>query len=654
MEGESYDGKRSLLLYYFPRGKWRPLSPRVSSVYLPLRYNQSYTLSFYAKSDTDATLTAGIIYPSWHSASASGMSIKLTEDWKRYRFTFKIPLSFPRRISVSFSIVHGRAWIDAVQLEEGKITDYGEEVEVYPFTEKNLIQPGEPIHFLLKNRSPRRREVTLLLKPVEVLGEKYPEKKIRIRLNPGEEKELGVRLSPGIQGLILLSYTLKERDKILKEDLLRVAIGNPPPSIPGEHFFGLVSYLDERTPIYYLEEKIADLRRLGFDLFHFYFSPSQLEKFAQPENKDLDEILSLMEKYEITPLLTFQGQGFIEKVEEGEETIGYFSRKTLEEWERIVEKFMRKFKGRRMVLEIFNEPNGHPRNSLGKSLTGKDYMEILKRTYPIIKKYQPESTVLGGSIVMHFWSDFSREVMRNLNGWADAFSIHPYRFLGAMNPDRGRTFREELDFIREELQKNGSPTDIYCTEEGMGVAPLDVLIPINAILLNVGVPFYSHYVTKEEILQADYMMRMYLTALTKGVKSYTYHLRLVQDFHFTPSVGFKSLHTMAYLLKGAVFRKELSLGEDFKGYLFRKGKELITVIYSLDAEFGDRYSIFLPSSVSFRAVNMTGGEIKIFKEGREKRILLNPSLNYLIFENISEERLISLIETAYRYGGKKK
>ena len=91
---------------------------------------KKYTLSAYLKSDTkDFTVFLGALPNEKKTITKDGAGLapmNITTDWKRYIVSFTA-VSSPVTVWIKLGSRPGTVWMDAVQLEEGELTDYSGE-----------------------------------------------------------------------------------------------------------------------------------------------------------------------------------------------------------------------------------------------------------------------------------------------------------------------------------------------------------------------------------------------------------------------------------------------------------------------------------------------------------------------------------------------
>ena len=200
--------------------------------------------------------------------------------------------------------------------------------------------------------------------------------------------------------------------------------------------------------------------------------------------------------------------------------------------------------------------------------------------------------------------------------WFDAFAFHPYRF-DRLDPEAsclgqcGSTFRSQLLTANQDLARVGAAPRVYLTEEATGVT----LQRTRAI----GWPAVGGYdlsmrlttFSQEELLMANYISRMWVTAIGEQAIGYNCHggdenLLFLDDIG-TPTLGAVAIHTMAVRLRlgwarttrrlltyvsgpgpGPGNTVPLPIGP-FRGYLFdnvgNSGKDVVAAIWTADAEF---------------------------------------------------------------------
>ncbi|MFC4339682.1 cellulase family glycosylhydrolase [Cupriavidus numazuensis] len=125
----------------------------------------------------------------------------------------------------------------------------------------------------------------------------------------------------------------------------------------------------------------------------------------------------------------------------------------------IVQHFARRVK----YYEIWNEWDNHTGG--GAPASPDDYAYLYKSVFPVLKKVDPQITVLVGSGVRTGW--FNRLADLNVLAYADGISVHPYvyQFGSKLGPEQ--VVRSLQDLHAQLLQQSGRKAlDIYVTEIG--------------------------------------------------------------------------------------------------------------------------------------------------------------------------------------------
>ncbi|MBO5008604.1 MAG: hypothetical protein J6D26_07195 [Clostridia bacterium] len=143
----------------------------------------------------------------------------------------------------------------------------------------------------------------------------------------------------------------------------------------------------------------------------------------------------------------------------------------------------KQLKGKVDAFEIWNEPNIADFTG-GKSISGEDYVRILKSAYRYIKSSEgnPDATVLGGALTNMLYSEEHTETRLERTGeeflqeildaggvdYMDAFSFHPYTYKRIpADEDWQMTFYGYLDTVSRMLDAAGAENmDIWATEYG--------------------------------------------------------------------------------------------------------------------------------------------------------------------------------------------
>jgi len=135
------------------------------------------------------------------------------------------------------------------------------------------------------------------------------------------------------------------------------------------------------------------------------------------------------------------------------------------------------YKGKIDTFEIYNEPDNE--SFAGWSITGADYVKVLKAAAGAIRSVQPDATIIGGSLCsMRHSTARARTIATQIfadstvTDYMDAFSFHSYDYdspYGLYSDEDTRTnFKGQIDFIKNLIKKSKNPNlPIWITEDGM-------------------------------------------------------------------------------------------------------------------------------------------------------------------------------------------
>ncbi len=245
-------------------------------------------------------------------------------------------------------------------------------------------------------------------------------------------------------------------------------------------------------------------------------------------------------------------------------------RKSIKAFGRYCYTLAKELKGKVKYFEVWNEPNvdgfWRPRHD------AKAYVRLLKKAYASLKKGNPEATVLGITLA-GLDEPFLNEVL-DAGGYKhlDVVSIHPY--CAPASPEEAKIF-ERLEHFREICSRYGKPKPIWLTEIGWPT--------------NIG-----GGVTEER--QAEMLARMYLLSLTVPYiptvfwywfgpdgpdKEWAEDRFGILHADYSPKPAYVAYRTLTQLLSGAEFRRFLPVGLNIKALEFRRGKQVITALWSV-------------------------------------------------------------------------
>ncbi|MFH1918936.1 MAG: hypothetical protein ABIP48_03475 [Planctomycetota bacterium] len=186
------------------------------------------------------------------------------------------------------------------------------------------------------------------------------------------------------------------------------------------------------------------------------------------------------------------------------------------DWENYVRETVRRYKGDVHVWEVWNEPNLTdwliPRAGQTRA---EAYVEMLKRTYPIVKREDPSATVIGGCVAGALtehsppWQ-FTREII-DLGALElmDAFSFHQYITRSVDEGDE--PIETWLGRLKRMMREAGRPLPIINSEGGYAN-------PGTSLRYR---PCPANVVSPDDM--ARWLVRQYVSQIACGVRQFFFY-----------------------------------------------------------------------------------------------------------------------------------
>jgi hypothetical protein len=637
---------------------------RVVSKFFRYTKGKPLTLSFRAKAVGDETLlSAGFLTPSWQMKSGVGTKFKLTSQWENHTWTTILPPRFSDYAAAIFTTSSGRCRIDAVKVEEGpSATPFSPALEFAPDDRlAMMIEPGSPLKGRIINRTGNPFTGTLcwtIEAPLRGIVAKGVE-----AIHAGSRvTELAVNVvkAPPLEGYFLFRYAFTDAAGAeLDQGQCRFAIGRPAAACSNQDFFAATPGYECTVPGPIFERQAAALEAIGIGTLHLYLGYDRINetlsspKFAKllqsTESHHLQWLFTPSDANALTGKATWApGPGNVgpEAIETNRNDLGggVCTPAQLAAWSQAVGLLASKYRGRVKYWEVLNEPNTF--------LTGPEYARVLAATSKTLRENDPGAHIIGGSVVNAHRHDLYKATMAAPAGTFDSFSYHPYRF-GVLNPESEKEgYRKTLLETKQDLVAAGHKPLIFLTEEGMA-SGLDETRCIGG-LLNLSHPIQRVDFGEGEILQCQYLARMYATALGEGCLGYNYHTlgNLTWDVLNNPQLGLQALHTMREMLGCATPLGRADVGRYHVCYLFGvthamdsmwRENRLIAVVWAKNAEYAVPVPATLPSGIHCSVVDMLGFHLSSTDATGAPSFPLGRELIYLAFEGSSIDKVRAIL-----------
>jgi len=285
---------------------------------------------------------------------------------------------------------------------------------------------------------------------------------------------------------------------------------------------------------------------------------------------------------------------------------------------------VQRYKGKVTHWEIWNEPDGEEYWKPQPNVI--DYVSLLKRAYTTAKEVDPSVKIVGmGGVDSGNTNYISTAFQNGALDYMDIISVHPY---GDSAIFEASTQYQNLDVIENLISTYGASTPIWATEVG----------------------YFTYDEGVDEDRQAELLVRVYLSLLSKGVKNVFWY-NLADDPNYAP-VGdnsvphpglfdgnlsprktYYSYKTMATLLEGHEFSKEYNLGETCKAVLFENSTaENVLVLWTYGEQIDERGNVTSAQekNISLTVTRMVDNILDIYGQPAQQLSLENSTLTVKI------------------------
>lgn len=282
---------------------------------------------------------------------------------------------------------------------------------------------------------------------------------------------------------------------------------------------------------------------------------------------------------------------------------------------------VKRYAGRGIIWEIWNEPNGsafwQPQSS------SEEYCKLVETTAPRLRRADSTALIIApaaSAIPMNWLEDCFN---RGLLYWVDGVSVHPYR------KHAPETVIEEYAALRSLIKRyapGGREIPIIAGEWGYSLINWDntPLTPID---------------------QAQYMVRMYLVNLSQDIPvSIWYDWKddginpENREHHFgtvahdlTPKPAYPSAKALLHTLNGYAFERRLDVGGD-DDYVLALKKNQSTALALWTVDTLHEVTIPLPAGGGL-LMAMFGDTATVAWLDNELRLMIGPAPQYLLIES---------------------
>jgi hypothetical protein len=270
------------------------------------------------------------------------------------------------------------------------------------------------------------------------------------------------------------------------------------------------------------------------------------------------------------------------------------------------------FKGRGVIWELWNEPNG---GMFWKPTpSAEDYVRLARVVYPAVKKADPDAFLMGPALATGDFAYLEAVLKRGLLDYIDALSVHPY---GSIKPEDAYGYYETCRKLMRKHGRKGKQIPIVSGEWGFSA------------VRGLNVDRQGEFIVREYLvnLANDVPLSIWYDWIDDGPdpEEKEHHFgTMYRDFAEKPA--YKAAQVLAAQLQGYRFAARLdSAAEDYL-MLFSKGTRTCLVAWTT----GDPHRITLPVDVTkFTRVSLLGERSEIEATSGELRFEVGGAAQYI-------------------------
>ncbi|MBM3211809.1 hypothetical protein FJZ33_06310 [Candidatus Poribacteria bacterium] len=648
--------------------KWYP----IETIFYPVKASFPYTFSFWAKSNKDNTKLRFNIFSGyqkgWHpgdyNTDRPGILMQtrnIDTQWKRFSVFF-IPNNHPgKALTIRFVLPEeGKIWLDGLQLEEGYLSPFSvkQPLELTIQVGKNerfmdfIYTENESISITTKlfTENVTKREIDInyyvydyfhnIVKDVNrktlIDDSSYLSDKIELQ-----------NLDFGLYKIVVKAVDGKDTYKAMQASFVVVPekLNKMEEVFTGNDiwYFGLLPE----------ERKLG----VGWLLAQQGLGLTEWENVEPQKGKWVfdDELMSWCEenKMMIVGNLAMHAPNWA-RIPKEEFSYGF----RMDEYLEYVRKTVSHFRGRIKHWEVLNEPYWAAMNSdwtliPNAEKVAKDYAEILKSTYELIKAIDSENKVLGLSTypegVPLKWTEDVLKVYGTK--YFDILSYHGY--MNGRMPDEGRvTQTHRLNSLRLLMEKYGMVKPMWDTELSCrGGSFFDDITKGYA-----GDPVWTDADWTDGRAAARWLTSIYLTGLANGVERFAYFNGIEPSWSAQCIFGKESFFeytgsprpiavanaTMARFLTGMKFWEQVIIGRNIRCYIFKNDEHLLVVLWGIGMKNNSKQLQLNILNEKLEIFSIVGSRIHASVSNGKTAIPLSADPIYVVAKDISNQKLYNI------------
>lgn len=626
---EKVHGACSMRYHAWPR--WYEAAGRIQSPPVSVAKGKTYTLSAYMKCNESCLDGAALqVRYNAQSDAAVSMDVKLTDTWKRYVFSFEVG-ECPDGIAVINIAMPGTwmkskadfskrsVWIDAVQFEEGGVSEYAPApcVEITGSAPSNnsLFVEGEPVTLVSRLSIPDAfikddtAKWNLEYAFENIFGDIVDTRSFEIKSGGGKSIEHTCVWDTKLLGSYCAHMRLKSGDTVLAEGINVFAV--MPKLADGiqkhSRLFG-VNTTSSEFLVDIVRKMGAGSIRLHDDLYMRWVMLRQDKDDPYWYEPEKEKVLQSMKSAGIHILGNME-LGSIWASTAPDSVKGWdraIYPPSLPEWRMFVHELAMHFKNTVDAWEIWNEPY---LNDWWKG-TPAQYVAVLEAASQEIKKIDPSIPVVGicGQSYPDGWNADCLEA--GAIKYMDIFSFHDY-ISSQSAPVTGWLHKAEI--LKQKCICAGKNIPIWNTECGTGNDSWYTEL-------------YSGKKAKQRLSPA-LLVQTYATSLAGGIERLYWYWFLedfgpaqtgglgMLEYNGTPKPVIAAFAVCVKYLAGKTFAKRVDAGKDTACFIFAGNGKPVAVIWQNIGKPAKKIELSAGSVMAFdimgNALSSAGGKISM-------------------------------------------
>lgn len=550
---------------------------KLATFAIPIEKDQNYTISFYARADKTTTLNFMIWYERWGGDlfNWKNMRISNANAWKRYSFTFKSKFTC-MAFGFGISKQDGIVWIDDVQLEKGKLTDFDEKPYGVCFiTGKrgNLVEPGTSQRSYFRLSGKPGAKLIHKYKVEDIFNNVLYKGKSAVVLDNKRMAKIAVHWVPKLAaGIYTVESDITGVDGPEIRDFDRITVMKSATNTPTKDPLFFADNSVSRFPNW--QRKFAMLKYFGIDTILNFDIPAF--------DEDKNNFKKAVKKAGLFHVGCLTADGY-DNPWRGKVITEPRKDITPADLQEHAFKIAKKH-SEITAWKTINEPHTLPNEEDMKTMV--KYVEMLSKG---AKKVNPNNLIITpdpANMYPQYGAKYIDLFLKYGGGkFCDIIGIHPYRG----RPEEPDLDKDIASFLKM-LDRHKVKKDVWFTE---GIYHCNYVLPPYSLNAHAGCSSdhfrtgnFSYHIGWGEKISFAYTIRSWIMTLkyadrVKMSVDWVFGQYCALDYDLTPMVKAFAPNTLKHLLCMADYKNDLGFGRDIRGYMFEDDKKRpVAVIWS--------------------------------------------------------------------------